>query len=148
MSLGEDLSLDDIDYIEDEKSRSSNNRVVKIIKRHLVVEEQDYPTRDNINTNRASSHGSDRDSASNRALAGDLASMGRPTTAESKHTKENSKVDDVKSNYTINSYEKSAGGVGSSSLHVGDFDAYSVSIVSDTEKSINPSVAALVGSIK
>lgn len=188
MSLGEDMSLEDLDYIEDvasEQSRrnnnNNNNRIVKIIKRHLVVgnnngEDVDTATTVTSTTTSASdekrisivglkrgssSQGESEngDNASNRALAGDLASMTdrrRPATADSSSINANNNnnnnrvmIDaDLKSNYTINSYEKTTtGGIAgaSSSLHV---DAYSVSIVSDTDKSINPSMTALVGSIK
>ena len=125
-SLGEDLSFEDIDY--EESKRRAERRVVKIIKNHMTVPNDDDEKRD------VKSGSCDRDTASNRALAGDSFS-----TTSSKQ-----KRDDLKS---INSYEKCSNTL--SNPH--DFDAYSVSIVSNdnvNDKSANPSVVALVGSIK
>lgn len=128
-SLGEDLSFEDIDYMLEEQQKTAakrtDRRVVKIIKNHIVP--NDDEKRD------IKSGSCDRDTVSNRALAGDSFS-----TTSSKQ-----KRDDLKS---INSYEKC-----SNTLNPHDFDAYSVSIVSNdnvTDKSANPSVVALVGSIK
>lgn len=128
-SLGEDLSFEDIDYMLEETQKNAKRterRVVKIIKNHIVP--NDDEKRD------IKSGSSDRDTVSNRALAGDSFS-----TTSSKQ-----KRDDLKS---INSYEKCSNTL--SNPH--DFDAYSVSIVSNdnvNDKSANPSVVALVGSIK
>lgn len=152
MSLGEDLSLDDLEFMEDESRRRAvnNNRIVKIIKRHIVIDETEDTSRSAGRTKPQgdSVYGeADRDSASNRALAGDVASMDRQVTA-SDSCETASKKECTEHAKSLNSYEKVTGAVGSSLLLVQDFDAYSVSIVSDTDKSINPSMAALVGSIK
>lgn len=131
-------------------NNNTNSRVVKIIKKNTTSGRKSTDLENEDCYEQMEDH-SDRDSASNRALAGDLGTVGNKHSTNSSSVRlnfdkkslnkdESDYKMDVKSNYTINSYEKTV-----SSL-MADADAYSVSILS--EKSINPSVAALVGSIK
>jgi hypothetical protein len=90
----------------------------------------------------------DRDSASNRAIAGSSMNIDCSNlklanfNSNQNNGSQSNKLDraDLKSNYTINSYEKNVLSM------TNDADTLSVSMLS--EKSMNPSVVPLTGSIK